>query len=105
MTAPACRCGARLKPAGDNWQALDGPRPGDFWCPDGSLHEPSRPRNGAAIPSLLLFAGALSLGASLNSVMLGSPRWLSAALAITAAALIAPYIVMLAGAGRNWGAR
>jgi hypothetical protein len=37
---PTCRCGAHLKPSGDNWLSVDGPRPGDFWCPDGSLHKP-----------------------------------------------------------------
>jgi hypothetical protein len=43
-TWAACRCGARIRSADANWQAIDGERPGDFWCPDGSLHWPARER-------------------------------------------------------------
>ena len=41
----SCKCGAHLvfnglPGVGGSWMATDGERPGDFWCPGGSLHLP-----------------------------------------------------------------
>ncbi len=104
--APTCRCGARLKPADDKWQALDGERPGDFWCPGGSLHEPVRERRAARFiaASLMQFAGAFCAGFAISLAMHGWPGWLIAILAAAAAVLVTPYVVMLVRAGRG-GAR
>lgn len=39
--ADTCRCGAALILADSlNWVAADGDRPGDYWCADGSVHQP-----------------------------------------------------------------
>jgi uncharacterized RDD family membrane protein YckC len=72
---PVCRCGARIRPVGANWQALDGERPGDFWCPDGSLHEPApRSRVTAGIVTrLLAWAACLLLGCAVGAALGHAP--------------------------------
>ena len=59
------------------------------------------PRRRQRTASLLLFAGAVCLGAALNSLVQGLPAGLTAALAAASASLIAPCAVLLARAGRD----
>jgi hypothetical protein len=98
-----CTCGASITQGawGDDWRALDGERPGGWWCPDGSLHEPApAPERRLTLnrdqqASVLLWLGCLCLGFGISALRSHAPLWQGPPALAAAVALMSPEFTLL----------